>query len=377
MPKQTRQDFICMGDMSVAARLIVPNYIGKLKDFFARSGDYLYAYRFNKGLLRWNFIHDKIDYLPVPYALVPDEPTKLVDFYATIYPILSSPDKVVVVHDFGYITSFQNRNLNPRPISIFFSTFDFSSREVYGFFFTSPIPPVISPHLESRITVVPRGITEQEFLHRFPEYKYPVEWRYSNFEPMYGYRFGKIFVITNFVCFPNPNKNRCEQVSFEYDPVENRIVNLNVSPFSVFDPYWMHNDIMTFHNLDEIQIGDDRFLLNIPDHLLPNEAYWYVSFMEFLATQDAALITLSSSSTYFPTLDCEPSVKYFVPLEVLRSYRSDTLNHCKAIYVYPEKLLDLCPTLLDCYYPDIMLNVDVHYDTGDLAELFRRVGVYD
>lgn len=377
MSKNLQQDFIYPGDMSAMVRVMIPNRpLDKLSDFFVCHTDYLYAYRVNKGLLRWNFVNNEIDFLPFPYVMVPEVATDIVDFYPVIYPIFKSPNKVVVVHDPGYITSLKHKDVNCKPLSIFFSTFDFNDKQVYGYFFKVSVSSHDSAWEVSKTIVKPRGMTDEEFFCRFPVYEWQIAKLYDSIALVYGYHFGKILMIAEFQYRYHSNRKHSELVSFEYDPFENIFIDSKKPEFESAFPSWIYDDIGLYRSVrgDILQVGSNRFKLEIPDYLPLKESYsLYIPMLGALARRNAIIVQISSYSCYL--LDSAVFFKYLVPLEVLRKYGSKALKYSKLISVVPERLLDLCPDLVEHYYPEIGINTV--YQRRDLALdcLFERVGI--
>ena len=366
--RKTHAEIICYGDTTLPVRVYIPYEKRDRLDLFVRRGDYIYVYRPNGGLLRWNFIRDEVDFLPSPFRL-----THLGSCWIELYPIPRFPNKVVVVH-YGSIRLYTQSFVRDTT-GFFFVTYDFLTRNVVGYFYRifSFVPEY---HTEDSV-IEPFHLSDEDFVKLFQNHDYSLGdlGTFTEEDMNIGYYYGNLFV---------QYLGRCSDffsieyalLSFEYDPFLNKIQSSNLNYGA--DEYLGGLARLIVDGIfiagDKIIVDGRRFSFNIPEdfpfHLCK---LWHFPLGYYLENDDAVILTMRSRSVFNGVY---PELTLYLKVNELKKYQEDALGHAEIAALFPNFSFEEVPELEKYYNPRLFLYAFGPTSCACFDALFERVGVF-
>ncbi|GIW59086.1 MAG: hypothetical protein KatS3mg087_0152 [Patescibacteria group bacterium] len=360
---------VFFGDTTLPVRVCIPYYnkSGPL-DLFIRRGDYIFAYRPNVGLLRWNFIRDEVDFLPSPFRL-----THLGSCWIELYPVPGFPTRVVVVHR-GLIRLY-TQSLVRDATGFFFVTYDFSTKKVVGYFYRifSFVP---ENYIEDTV-IEPFLLSNEDFSKLFPSHDYSLECfgTFTEEDVDIGYCHGNLFVQYLGRC-SDSFSSEYVLLSFEYAPFLNIIQNSNLNYGT--DDYLGGLARLVIDGIfiagDSIILDGRRFSFNIPeDFPFHSCKLWYYTLGYYLENSNAIFLTMRSRSAFcgiYPELDI------YLNVSALKKYQEDALRYAEIVSVYPTLSFEEVPELENYYNPRPFVYAFGPTSCACFDALFERVGIF-
>lgn len=360
----------------------------RMNDVMNRVGPYIYAYRLNVGTVRWNYLTDKIDFIPSP-VVISDKLYKTekslrrqinrlrsrfydADLYRKLSNQLFYVTELMFIKDNKFIVVlFENLSLWFQPG--FFGqpcdlwvVYDFNTLDTYGLF----IRTASGNRRKSKgLYILPSdpAISEAQFKESFRciELTHPVQDLYVS---VAGKRDNKLIIQYY-------SESERYQAEFSYEPKRDGKASFLGEYYgppgsrACLAFLWEDFSVHSF-NYGLLYLGSSPYKLVIPEFLDQN---LHVSFFKFLPDKEEFIVKVIPRSAAFG--------KYITPLYFLvslddfRKYRENVLYYSKIIN---EKLPDWVQENKELYsywMPHYYILDSCFMKYGLFDDLFNRVGV--
>lgn len=386
---------VSSGDFDYFARIMLfdssRSDTARVLDSVIRSGPFVYVYRPNVGMVRWNCLTDDFDFLPTPvlfshvthksYEEVPkiiqsirSQPTpvdavRLINKELATWPysIPEQRNKVLVAHTGNFTPWYWNNSSKFH--SDLYVIYDFDTRDTYGFFVQ--FVDLSSTARNCSLFVYPSdpAVSYDQFVSSFPPHHSLI---YVNelFHIMLYFMYGS--TVAYYIFEDHRHEERSLVVEYEI----RKGASLRIGEDEIIDsrtfgyglPLYIRNDfrVLGFEQ-DYFRLGTKRFKLNPPSYL--SKYVMRCFFGGFLEYENAFIVQVGlSRSTYRNS-----SVVFLVSMDDFRKYKEDVLYHSRIINTTFPEWVEESPELYRQWTPYQLFLVGDDCRHGVFDDVFDRI----
>ncbi|GIW59087.1 MAG: hypothetical protein KatS3mg087_0153 [Patescibacteria group bacterium] len=301
-----------------------------IPDIVGCFGDYVYAYRFNLGVLRWHCLTGDLDFIPTPFVLQHSRSTHYDLYYSVKYnlsfnmlPDLVSKNKLIVLISGPMELWFKHDSWNA--YCELWTVYDFDAHDAYGCFLRFLLYKRALNSGSVLIRPANSSMTEADFMEvcSYYESDFAVDHDYFN-DVGYGVRGNSL--ILGYRCeFSGGFSDFSDFYTFTFNLKKGgdlKLVAERMDRDDAWTSFYIREDfgvkILHFHYFS---FDDKLYRLNAPRFVSGRDLF--LGYVGFAEPDDVFIVRVFDSD--LPR--SESPLLFAVSLEDFRKYKEDVLHH--------------------------------------------------